>query len=195
MPSDLSAKEDLIQTFWVNRWREIRRLTVMFNTSNIFYSIEMALDPLNTTHFILNLFYTIVSIIIYVMLGLSFKNGVYNKLIYPAFLMMWSRMIMDLADIEDCKFLLEDPDNPNRFTSYDWLRFVVFDGSVMMVFLAWQLTSFGHTKITVALVATEALIITVVVGWAVNISNEFSFFETLAENIGSMIMALTLVIV
>ena len=99
-PVNIKVKEDIMQGFWLNRWKETRRLTLVFTTSSFVFQLRAIISPLNDQHFKFNLAYMGCTAVIYLMLALSYRSENLTKLVQPTFILLILRNTFRLLDFE-----------------------------------------------------------------------------------------------
>ena len=80
--------------------KNVRLWAIMCTISNLIAQISAMLKPYSMQHYKVNIYYTIVSLTVILMIGLSLKEGNYLRLIFPAMMLTHLRNLIRLLDFE-----------------------------------------------------------------------------------------------
>ena len=114
--NDLSKIEIIDEpefTFWYNRQSEIRRWNIFLNLSNLTFQIPALLNPKNDSHFMMNIYYTVLSMMLFAITAYSYKSKEHAILSLPVLFLLTIRQSFRIIDFEETKFNPYTPDDPN----------------------------------------------------------------------------------
>ena len=90
--------------FWQRRSKNARQWALVINTSNLYYQLPAMINPLNQTHFTVNIIYNVNSVLIWTLLVQTFLNE--NRLqrnIEVVLILTLIRNIIRIWDFEESK--------------------------------------------------------------------------------------------
>lgn len=97
--------------FWDRRSLDARVFCIMLNFSNSLYQLQAVIKPLNSTHLVVNLIYSVGSITCFAAIYFSFKNPMYlQTLMFGCCSYLLFRNAIRLWDFEQTKQEVEPED-------------------------------------------------------------------------------------
>jgi len=101
----IKVQEDLKEAYWARRVNEQRYWCWMLVLFNLFaYQLPALLSPKSEVHWVVNLFYTVCSMVHIFLLSCSYKSKKRSaEMVMCASVLLVLRMIIRLADIEQTR--------------------------------------------------------------------------------------------
>ena len=90
------------------------------NLSNLTFQIPALLNPKNETHFMMNIYYTILSIVLFAITIFSYKSKKHAILSLPVLFILNIRQSFRLIDLEGTRYNPNQPDDPNNLSYTEW---------------------------------------------------------------------------
>lgn len=123
--------------FWTRRIKNVRLWAIMCTVSNWYYQLTSILAPKSRQHKMVNIYYCIMSLIITLMILLSFKGGKFLRLIFPSMVLTNIRQLIRMFDFEGTRQFISNE---------EWIQlmFLQMYGSVLN--LTFFFNNFNFTK-------------------------------------------------
>jgi len=88
--------------------------------SNFTFQISALLKPMNESHYIMNVYYTALSLVLFAVIAYSYKSKEHAILSLPVLFIINIRQSFRVIDFEETKFNPNTPDDPNNFGYVAW---------------------------------------------------------------------------
>ena len=127
-----------INKYWDNCNSDCRKIALAWNVCNCLFQLNGIINPIEgSDQLIVNILYTLLSLIIFVIIYLSYKEKYGIKFCYHSLILIIFRNIFRLLDFENTKTFM---------SGFGWRRLCVFQASINCSMISITAICFANVK-------------------------------------------------